>query len=810
MPMAWRQEARRIGGHPGLAGGEHRAGHVLFGYLAGALALGVPAWISDSLRGIGWHLLPGLELVVLLAGWRYAPGLALGPLLVHALDPLPGRPATLGLWVAVQVLGALLGALVLRTGLGIDPRLRRPRDLNALVVVALLQPLPVALLGGLIFVGAGHLPASSFPADVVAWWIGNAIGTLTLAPALLVHGIARIRGRPAGPRGPGREADAQAARAGGQGIETGAQVASLLAAIWVPFGSPIAHEVRLLYLGFLPLLWIALRRGLAGATLAVLVLNVGTIVATRTVATPPAGLADLQLLLLGFALTGLFLGAMTTARRQAEAALRASEARFRAVFDRALDALVMLADDGRFLAANPAAGTLLGVPASGLPGAEMLDFAAPRQRRALRRAWQQLLARGEDAGTLELVRADGTRRRVEYAASAHVVPGRHLAILRDVTERVRLEGALRRAQRTEALGRLAGGVAHHFNNLLAVILGYAETLAKDLPGDDPLRHDAEEIRTAAGRAAALTRQLLAFSRRQALQPRPLDVTELLAAMAPALRGMLGGSIELGLGGTRLRGTVHADAGQVRQAIVNLVVNARDAMPGGGRLAIETADVELDAAFARTHPGVTPGPHVAVRVRDTGDGMPAAVLAHACEPFFTTRDVGQGAGLGLASVYGIVRQHHGAMDVESAPGRGTTVTLYFPCLRTPGGAGETRTVLLVMDDPSARQSLRGVLVREGHTVLEASNAGEALFIADWHEDPIDLLLVAADLPQLPGAELAARLRAARPEMRVLALVEAPAGPAGLAPAPGPTLVWPASAETVARAIDAALAGPLTPA
>jgi signal transduction histidine kinase len=455
-----------------------------------------------------------------------------------------------------------------------------------------------------------------------------------------------------------------------------------------------------------------------------------------------------------------------------------------------------------------------------LPRAELLrrdlfDFVVPRQAREARRAWREVLERGEREGALQLRRADGALRDVEYAAKADIVPGRHLSILRDVTERRRLEADLRRSEKTEAIGRLAGGVAHDFNNRLAVILGYAEAMTKELPEDDPLRHGAEEIRTAAERAAQLTRQLLAFSRRQALEPVRLDLNALVRELEPALRRLVGDQVELVLDLAEPLGPVRGDPAPLRQAVLSLALNGRASMPGGGRLTVETAETELGEAFARQHADAVPGAYVRLAVRDTGAGMGPEVRAHLFEPFFTTREVGQGTGLGLAAVHGIVRQHHGLVTVESAVGRGSTLALYLPRLDGPGApapAGAGRTILLVDDDRGTRQGVGSLLARRGHTVLEAANGGEALFIAEWHEDPIDLLVVPADLPHLSGPELALRLRAARPELRVLYLVDADVPPGGGPPGVplgAPWLAWPVAPEVLAARLHGVLAAPPAP-
>jgi PAS domain S-box-containing protein len=794
---------------------------VTAGYVLGVVLIAGPAVLFPSLRGLPWHLLAGLNLAVLLTcGFRYAPILILGPVLTGLwFDPLPVDVQTFARWGVLLAAGAATGAIVLRHGLRTDPRLLTLRDVNGLVGVALLQPLPVAAAGMWLLVNTGLVSWDMYPAGVVSWWIGQALGAVTVAPALLVHGIpraealiARVGGARAGAaarRAPVRHPWSR--RAIGEAL---AQAGSLALAVWIPFVSVLATEVRLLYLGFLPLLWIALRQGLAGASLAVVGLNLGVVAAVRSAAEPAVGLPDLQLLLLAFALTGLYLGVVTSARRQAERARRASQARFRAVFDRALDALVVLDAAGRFRDANPAASALFGVPRSALLGRGLFDFVPPRQAREARRAWREVLARGERKGALQVRRADGAVREVEYAAKAEIVPGRHLSILRDVTERRRLEADLRRSEKTEAIGRLAGGIAHDFNNRLAVILGYAEGMARDLPEDDPFRHDAEAIRDAAGRGAQLTRQLLAFSRRQAFEPVRLDLNALVRELEPALRRLAGDGVEVILALADPLGPVRGDPAPLRQAVLSLALNARAAMPNGGRLTVETADAELDQAFAREHAGAVPGAYVRLTVRDTGAGMTPEVRAHLFEPFFTTREVGQGAGLGLATVYGIVRQHHGLVTVDSALGRGSALAVYLPRLdgARPAAPAGGATILLVDDDRGTRQDIGSYLAHQGHTVLEAANDGEALFIAEWHEDPIDLLIVPADLSQLSGPDLALRLRATRPALRVLYLVDVDvppgAGPRGV-PLGAPWLGWPTEPDALAARVHAVLAAPPGP-
>jgi two-component system, cell cycle sensor histidine kinase and response regulator CckA len=339
---------------------------------------------------------------------------------------------------------------------------------------------------------------------------------------------------------------------------------------------------------------------------------------------------------------------------------------------------------------------------------------------------------------------------------------------RDVSDQRALETQLLQAQKMEAVGQLAGGIAHDFNNLLSVMTSYTGILLSELPADSPMRDDMEEVRRAAERAAALTRQLLAFSRRQVLQPQVLDLNEVVRDLERMLLRVLPEDVRLASLLSPKLGRVHADPGQLEQVIVNLAVNARDAMPGGGVLTLETSNVELDAEYCRSHAEVSPGAYVLLTVSDTGVGMDAVTQARAFDPFFTTKDVGKGTGLGLSTVYGIVKQSGGHVAIYSEPGVGTTLKVYLPRVdaaatrRTPSGSHNLvmpgrETVLLVEDDAQVRLAARRVLESAGYRILEASSATEALRVAEASDVRIDLLLTDMVMPEMSGRELAVLFR-----------------------------------------------------
>jgi PAS domain S-box-containing protein len=382
-----------------------------------------------------------------------------------------------------------------------------------------------------------------------------------------------------------------------------------------------------------------------------------------------------------------------------------------------------------------------------------------------------------------IVRPDGTVRWLSGAGRTFLDEGgrplRAVGISQDVTERHVLEAQFQHAQKMEAVGRLAGGVAHDFNNLLTVILGFCELLLAGVADDDPRRFDMIEIQKAATRAAGLTSQLLAFSRKQIIEPAVLDLNIIVGDMRPMLGRLIREDVKILLGLPPRLGCVKADRGQVEQVVVNLAVNAQDAMPNGGTLTIETANVELDEHYAAFHAGVNPGPYVALTVTDSGVGMSDEVLQHLFEPFFTTKEEGKGTGLGLATVHGIAARNGGSVNVYSEVGRGSSFKVYFPQVGVAAvpveapvpAPASTRaratgeTVLVVEDAPALRELTKRLLETHGYTVVVAANAREAMRIFDENAS-IDILLTDVVMPGLSGPELTKELTARRPGLKVI--------------------------------------------
>lgn len=468
-------------------------------------------------------------------------------------------------------------------------------------------------------------------------------------------------------------------------------------------------------------------------------------------------------------------------RKEIEDALRRSEAGFRSLVHNAPYGILRTKPDGRIVQANPAMVRMLGYASEQeLLGLNMAQRVYRRpEERAQAVAWtgKQDSVHGVE---LEWRRKDGSMFTVR--CDTHVVMDRegYLEFLEtfveDVTERRELELQLRQGQKMEAIGRLAGGIAHDFNNLLGVISGYAELVCDQIGPQAEARNSVEQIRKAADRAAGLTRQLLAFSRQQVLETSILNLNSIVEDMVKMLPRLIGEDIELQSSFDPHLGAVKADQGQIEQVVLNLAINARDAMPSGGRLLIHTRRARFDSELALKHPAMAPGDYVLLSVQDTGTGMDQQTQAHIFEPFFTTKERGRGTGLGLATVYGFVKQIGGYIWVDSKPGVGTTFEIYLPVAREQApqtgpsacsvdsekGAG---TVLLVEDEESLRTLTRSILEQGGYTVIEASNGAEAVEIATAYCDPIHLLLTDMVMPGMNGRTVAEKVGQLHPGIRV---------------------------------------------
>ena len=469
------------------------------------------------------------------------------------------------------------------------------------------------------------------------------------------------------------------------------------------------------------------------------------------------------------------------ARRESETALRASEASYTTLVEQAPVGIYRSTPTGRFLSANPALARILGysTPQELLALDMARDVYADADER--RRLVAQDTYTNQVYEELEATwkKKDGTRIRVQLSVRASRKPDGQVefyeAFVRDITNQRQLEAQLAQAQKMEAIGRLAGGVAHDFNNLLTVILSYSDLLLEDLPADSSDREDVTQIRKAAQGASELTRQLLAFSRQQVLQPRVVDINASVSGIERLLTRVLREDIKLACTLATDAGMIRVDPGQLEQVIMNLAVNARDAMPGGGLLTIETANVDLDADYLRAHPMAKPGPYVMLAVTDTGMGMDAATQARIFEPFFTTKDVGKGTGLGLATVQGIVQQSGGFIWVYSEPDHGTVFKIYLPrvdeapseeAVTNADDVRGTETILIAEDVPAVRAVTREMLKRYGYHVLEAADGLTALQVAADYTDTIHLLLTDVVMPDLNGRDLAERFRTLRPAMKVV--------------------------------------------
>jgi len=754
-------------------------------WLARALALAAAYFLVAKIglryATIGPSISPvwpptGLAVAALaLLGPGYWPAILLGAFLANATTSIPVL-AAVGI-ACGNAVEATVAAYLLRSRAGQHLALDDLLGVRTLVGVAA----PVGALAsaavGVTSLWLAHVVAGAGVWSALAlWWAGDYLGALVVAPVFLTW---LTWAGPAGVRIGRRTALEMSLLVGGAVVATMAIFGGLLPASLLP-------QAQYPYLLFPFVIGAALRFGPRGASL--LTMTVATLAVGYTVRgggpfvmqTVPSTDTALLLYIGILAITGLSLGPATARRERAERALREANEHLAAVIQSSPLAIYTLDPTSTVQTWNRAAEALYGWQAEEVIGRPLPTIAQDREDH---RRLRDRVLRGEALRGVEVTRRrkDGTSVNISLSvAPLHDAAGRvtgMLSIAADVTEMRQLEVQYRQAQKMEAVGRLAGGIAHDFNNLLTAIIGTTALVLEDLGLESRARLDIQEIEKAAKRAAGLTRQLLIFSRQQVLEPRALDLNALVGNLEKMLHRLIGEDIELRTKPAALLGAVRADPGQLEQAIVNLVVNARDAMPKGGRLTIETADVELDRSYVAAHVPTQPGPYVLLAISDTGVGMDGATKARLFEPFFTTKEPGRGTGLGLATVYGIVKQSGGYIWAYSELGHGTTFKIYLPRVAEtaqapestpspPTPVGGSETVLVVEDQDEVRRLTKRVLEARGYTVLAARNGAEALEIVGRHATQIHLMITDVVMPGMNGRELAQLACARRSDLKVL--------------------------------------------
>jgi len=472
--------------------------------------------------------------------------------------------------------------------------------------------------------------------------------------------------------------------------------------------------------------------------------------------------------------------------KRTDQALQDSQERLQSIISSAMDAIITVNDNQRVVVFNHAAEEIFRCLASDAVGQPLDKFIPARFREAHRQHVQEFGRTGASGrsmyspGTLWGVRSGGEEFPIEATISKTTTANEKLytVILRDISVRKRAEDELRQSQKMEALGQLAGGIAHEFNNFLSIILGYSDLLETEAGENETLRRECAEIKNATQKAASLTRQLLAFSRKQVVEPRALDLNAAIWETHKLLRRLIPANVDIIPVLQSDLGKVQGDPAQIQQILINLAINARDAMPQGGKVTIETSEVELDQEFASHHPEVQPGKYVMLSVNDTGQGMDADTASHIFEPFFTTKAQGKGTGLGLSTIYGIVKQSGGYITVASVLGRGTTFRVYLPLLAASDQAatGDSRseliqqpkieTILVAEDDPALRKLIRITLEHKSYKVLEAKDGREALSICEGYAGPIDLIVTDLVMPRLTGLQLKEKAVVLRPKTKFL--------------------------------------------
>lgn len=712
-----------------------------------------------------------------LLGYRYWPGITVGAFLANAATPVP-LLATLGISLG-NTLEALVAAYLLRRFAGRRPQLDDVRHMRALVLVAApLGALCGAVVGPASLWLTGALPTPAVPMALAVWWTGDILGALVVAPVFFT-----VAGR-------------RPAQASSRVMEVAILCLGTIAAAEMGLGrvlaTPVLRQVDYHYLLFPFVIWAALRFGARGASLMTLTVSAVTVAHTVHGGGPfvSGTLVRTLFAVAGYlgvvAVTGLVLAAAVRwERNQATEALAHSEERLRRALDAARMGIWFWSVEHNTLTWDDNLGQLYGLKPDEKVSTfeEFLTRVHPDDRGFIAESVQRVLRSGGELdyefriilpdGRVRWIADQGEVRRDELGRPVYMT-----GVCTDVTERRAAEEQLRQAHRMESVGRLAGGVAHEANNQMSVVLGAADFILarRDVP--EAVQVDVESIKKAAERTAAVTGQLLAFSRRQILKPEMIDLGKAVKAWEPVLRRLMGEDCGVILRLSPELGPVRADAGQLEQVLLNLGLNSRDAMPRGGTITIETSRVDLTETYARLKPGmsVRPGEYAVLSVSDTGHGMDKETLSHVFEPFFTTKGIGKGTGLGLSTVYGIVKQSEGFIWAYSEPGQGTTFKIYLPLKaaaaaparkepeRVRSKAGET--ILVVEDEPSVRYMMKRALETAGYAVLEAGTAADALDGVRAADGKISLVLTDVVMPGQTGRELASRVGELIPGIPVL--------------------------------------------
>jgi PAS domain S-box-containing protein len=711
-------------------------------------------------------------------GYRYWPGVALGAFLANAATPVPLLAAAM--IAGGNTLEAVVAAYLLRRTAGSRPDLDDIRQTRALVLAAApLGALCSAVIGSTALWLTGALPAPDVPAAAAIWWTGDLLGALVVAPVFFAWG-----------RPPQAEVNTRRL------LEVvllcvGTVVAGELG-LGQFLGSSTLNHLNYPYLLFPFVIWAALRFGARGASLMTLTVAVVAVAHTVRGGSPFVGASSVETLValgcyLGLvAVTALILAAAVRwERRQATRALTESEARLRRALDAARMGIWFWTVEKNELTWDDNQRQLYGLGSGERISAYegFLSRVHPDDRVFVSEQVRQALEEGGDLdyefritlpdGRVRWIADQGEIRRDEQGRPIYLT-----GVCTDVTDRRLAEERLRQAHRMESVGRLAGGVAHEANNQMSVVLGAADFILRRTDVPEAVRTDVEFVQKAAERTAAVTAQLLAFSRRQILKPEVLNVNAVVKAWEPVLRRIMGEDcgvvLRLGPG----LGQVRADPGQLEQVLLNLALNARDAMPRGGTISVETFGTEVTPGYARAKPGtlVHAGDYIVLAVTDTGHGMDKETLSHIFEPFFTTKGVGQGTGLGLSTVYGIVKQSEGYVWAYSEPGQGTTFKIYLPVRTGPTVPGQKQSVpvparageriLVVEDEAPVRLMMKRALEDAGYTVVDAASGDEAIDIAARTAGPISLVLSDLVMPGKGGRELAEQLRKQIPDVPVL--------------------------------------------